>query len=379
MLISAKKLPTAWRYVIGAGLSLFALALQLGVAAIVGTRIPFLLFIPLVALAAALLGSGPAAIVLSTGFLYGCSIFLAPDNVGGLRDQLSLGLFVVVGVFFIYVGGKVRAVAGRALDAEVALLNEKLARERADDERLRQLYQQVRSSEERYRTLFDSMDQGFCVIDVLFDDAGVAVDYRVLEMNPMFGIAIYRPGRRRRQDHRARLVPRLGSLLVRHLRPGRAHRASRCASRTRRRRAGAGSTSTPPASAAPDSRKRGAAVHATSRARKQTEEDLRRLAADLAEADRRKTEFLATLAHELRNPLAPIRSGLDLHAPERRQSGRRSAQVRDMMERQVGHMVHLVDDLLDIARISGGKLELKQRARRPAQRCWRAPSKPACR
>ncbi len=94
-------------------------------------------------------------------------------------------------------------------------------------------------------------------------------------------------------------------------------------------------------------------------ARRRSEEQLRQLAADLSDADRRKTEFLATLAHELRNPLAPIRSGLGVM----RLAGDNPAallKVREMMERQVGHMVHLIDDLLDVARISGGKLELKR-------------------
>lgn len=93
--------------------------------------------------------------------------------------------------------------------------------------------------------------------------------------------------------------------------------------------------------------------------RKKTEESLRKLAADLSEADRRKSEFLATLAHELRNPLAPIRNGLGiLHVAENNPA--LMAKTREMMERQVNHMVHLVDDLLDISRISGGKIELKK-------------------
>jgi len=90
-----------------------------------------------------------------------------------------------------------------------------------------------------------------------------------------------------------------------------------------------------------------------------SEESLRRSAADLAEADRRKSEFLATLAHELRNPLAPIRNGLGIL----RVGGDNAASLaktREMMERQVNHMVHLVDDLLDISRISGGKIDLKK-------------------
>jgi PAS domain S-box-containing protein len=93
-------------------------------------------------------------------------------------------------------------------------------------------------------------------------------------------------------------------------------------------------------------------------ARKRTEEDLRTLAAELSESNRKKGEFLATLAHELRNPLAPIRTGLAVLSlggdkPEA------VARIRAMMERQVSHMVHLVDDLLDVARISSGKVDLK--------------------
>jgi PAS domain S-box-containing protein len=94
-------------------------------------------------------------------------------------------------------------------------------------------------------------------------------------------------------------------------------------------------------------------------AQKRAEDELRRVAADLSEADHRKSEFLATLAHELRNPLAPIRTGLDLlrMTPSDPQAAER---VHGMMERQLGHLIHLVDDLLDIARITRGKIELKK-------------------
>jgi PAS domain S-box-containing protein len=96
-------------------------------------------------------------------------------------------------------------------------------------------------------------------------------------------------------------------------------------------------------------------------AQKRAEDELRRVAADLSEADHRKSEFLATLAHELRNPLAPIRTGLDLlrMAPPDAQA---AARVHAMMDRQLGHLIHLVDDLLDIARITRGKIELKREA-----------------
>jgi len=99
-------------------------------------------------------------------------------------------------------------------------------------------------------------------------------------------------------------------------------------------------------------------VHRDITEQKRDEEKLRQLAADLSDADRRKDEFLATLAHELRNPLAPIRTGLDVMRMS--PSGTAAVEkVRAIMERQLGHMVRLVDDLMDVSRISRGKVELK--------------------
>jgi PAS domain S-box-containing protein len=79
----------------------------------------------------------------------------------------------------------------------------------------------------------------------------------------------------------------------------------------------------------------------------------------LKEANRRKDDFLATLAHELRNPLAPIRNAVELM---RRANGNGAVteMARSMIERQVGQMVRLVDDLLDISRITRGKLYLRK-------------------
>lgn len=85
-----------------------------------------------------------------------------------------------------------------------------------------------------------------------------------------------------------------------------------------------------------------------------------RLIQRLRSADRHKDEFLAMLAHELRGPLAPIRNAVHLL---RMADGNRQATERAcaLLERQVGQMVRLVDDLLDISRIGGGKLELRRR------------------
>jgi CheY-like chemotaxis protein len=86
----------------------------------------------------------------------------------------------------------------------------------------------------------------------------------------------------------------------------------------------------------------------------------RKLAEDaLKEADRRKDEFLATLAHELRNPLAPIRNGLQVLRLGGA-TGEMADDARRMMERQLAQMVHLIDDLLDLSRISRGKIVLRK-------------------
>jgi PAS domain S-box-containing protein len=95
---------------------------------------------------------------------------------------------------------------------------------------------------------------------------------------------------------------------------------------------------------------RGVAVIEDVTERRNAEEELR-------ESDRRKDEFLAVLAHELRNPLAPIRNSLHVL---RMSESPGSEKLVSMMERQVQHMVRLVDDLLEISRISRGKIELKR-------------------
>ena len=101
------------------------------------------------------------------------------------------------------------------------------------------------------------------------------------------------------------------------------------------------------------------AIRADITERKQAENELRRLAAELSDADRRKDEFLATLAHELRNPLAPIRNGLQLMRMVGG-GGEAAEQAREMMERQLNQMVRLVDDLMDVSRITRGKVELRK-------------------
>jgi PAS domain S-box-containing protein len=92
---------------------------------------------------------------------------------------------------------------------------------------------------------------------------------------------------------------------------------------------------------------------------RENEQRLAESAAALRDADRRKDDFLATLAHELRNPLAPIRNGIEvlrlIAGPDAR-----LRTTTQMMERQMQHLVRLVDDLLDVSRITRGKVELRR-------------------
>ncbi|PWF41574.1 PAS domain S-box protein [Massilia glaciei] len=211
------------------------------------------------------------------------------------------------------------------------------------------------NSEERYRTLIESMDQGFCIIEMIYDADGEPYDYRYLEMNNMFerhtGLVDV-VGRTIRE-----MVPDIDRIwyetygrVARTGEPVRLESESKAMHRWfdvyASRIGGDGSRLV-------------AILFSDITSRKQAEEDLRRLASELSEADRRKTEFLATLAHELRNPLAPIRSGLSVLRIVRERPDQ-FEKTRAMMERQVAQMVHLIDDLLDIARISGGKVDLRK-------------------
>ena len=87
--------------------------------------------------------------------------------------------------------------------------------------------------------------------------------------------------------------------------------------------------------------------------------DVKQYQEALSEADRRKNEFLAMLAHELRNPLAPIRNALEIMR-QTKDNGQVIQSASEMMERQISQMVRLVDDLLDVSRISRGKIELRR-------------------
>ncbi|HEX7890056.1 MAG TPA: response regulator [Ramlibacter sp.] len=223
------------------------------------------------------------------------------------------------------------------------------ARERRDFE------QKLEAKEERYRALFESIDEGFCVIKLLRDAPGSVRDYRFEEANEAFAShtgladAVGKTVRDMVPGHDAHWF----EIYDRVARSGEATRFVQEAKAMNRwfdvyatRLGGPGSDLV-------------AVLFSDITQRLVAEQDMRRLNEELAHANRRKTEFLATLAHELRNPLAPLSNGLHLM----RMAGSKPElmeKTRLMMERQIQHMVHLVDDLLDVARISTGKVELRR-------------------
>jgi PAS domain S-box-containing protein len=213
----------------------------------------------------------------------------------------------------------------------------------------------LRESESRYRTLFDSIDEGFCVIEVLFDDARNPIDYRFLEVNRAFerqtGLA-NATGRRMRElapSHEEHWFRIYGEIAL----TGEPNRFENRAEALGRWydvyafRVGY-----------PDQR-RVAILFSDITERKRDEEALRNANKLLQEADRHKDEFLAMLSHELRNPLAPIRNSIYVLS-RASPGGEQARRAHAVIDRQVHHMTRLVDDLLDVTRISRGKIRLQR-------------------
>jgi PAS domain S-box-containing protein len=212
----------------------------------------------------------------------------------------------------------------------------------------KQAEQALRDSEERFRMLFTSMDEGFCTIQVLFDDNQNPIDYRFLEVNAAFekqtGIKDAK-GRLMREiapDHEQHWFDIYGQIAL----TGEPVRFENLAKELHRWydvyafRVGQ-----------PEERQV-AILFSDITERRRIEDELR-------DGSRRKDEFLATLAHELRNPLAPIRNSL--HVLTMTACNDPGAQrVCEILERQVNQMVRLVDDLMEVSRITRGLIDLRK-------------------
>lgn len=214
----------------------------------------------------------------------------------------------------------------------------------------------LRDSEKRFRAVFESMDEGFILADVIFDEADQATEIVYLEINLAAKRMTGRmPAARRRRVCDAGREDDWFDLLERVARSGVSERLERY---YQERKCWFDVYVFKFDALVSD--RRVAVVFQDVTERKKSEVALRNYADMLQEGDRRKDEFLATLAHELRNPLAPIRNAVYLL---RRLEGgpdlvEKSAALIDMVDRQVDHLVRLVDDLLEVSRISRGKIEL---------------------
>jgi signal transduction histidine kinase len=210
----------------------------------------------------------------------------------------------------------------------------------------------LRESEEKYRTLFEKMDEGFALCELIRDVDGRTVDYRYVELNHALvrhvGITP-----ETLIGHRATeffdLDPWLIETYTRVVETGESvleeHYFPHVDLWLR-------------INAFPRGGNRFAVLFGNVTKRKRAEEALRVANERLQEGDRRKDEFLATLAHELRNPLAPISNALQFL---RHPGGKRRAdRLLMMVERQVRHMVRLVDELMEASRISRGKVDLQR-------------------
>ncbi len=219
----------------------------------------------------------------------------------------------------------------------------------------------LRRSEQLFRNLFESMDEGFALCEMIYDGAGLPVDFRYLDVNSAFTRLTDLP------------ADQVIGRTVREAIPGiEAHWIEACG-----RVVQTGQPERIESSAAALGRRyevhawrtdvgRFAAVFSDVTLRKRAEEAIkdseqrsREAAEALREADRNKDHFLAMLSHELRNPLAPIRSSLfvlDRVAP----GGEQAHRARSIIDRQVGQLARLIDDLLDVTRISRGKVRLQR-------------------
>ena len=214
---------------------------------------------------------------------------------------------------------------------------------------------QQRATTELYSTLIESMDDGFCIVDIQYDEDGRPWDYRFLDVNRAFE---EQTGLKNARGKTVReLVPetdtRWAEMYSRVALTGEPLRLSEDSSPI-------GRWFDVYATRVGDPKEGKVAVlFSDVTASRRARNELSELAADLAAENRRKTEFLATLAHELRNPLAPIRTGLELlrMAEDRAPA---AARIHATMERQLKQLVHLIDDLLDVARINSGKVALRK-------------------
>jgi len=314
-------------YIAAFALAVCAVLLRYFLIPWLGTGIPFATLFGAVAIAVWMGGWGPGALTATLGFLLAHAVIEQPFGVvqfAGAEDFLSLLLYGVSCGLIIALGHNMR-----------------MARERS------------RRAEERFRGSQEAAIQGYAMLHALRDHRGNVVDFVFEYINPRGAeLANRRPeqmiGRRMTEVlpgteqsglfDKFRAVVDTGTPAEFEVHYD--HDEIDGWFRNMVVKIGDGI---------------GISFFDVSQ-NKQMEHELADRARQLELADLNKSRFLATLSHELRNPLAPLRNGL---AIMRRRVGHDSADMMTMLERQFAQLVRLVDDLLDVSRIDRGKIELR--------------------
>ncbi len=234
-----------------------------------------------------------------------------------------------------------------ALESRVSQQEEVIRELRKEVAGLRRSSEVARQTALRYRALFDSLDAGFCVVQVLFDADERPVDYRFVDVNLAFerqtGLAdaVGKTMREVVPEHEDHWFEIYGHVAL----TGEPRRFENPAVMLGRYYDVYAFRTGPP-----EQRTVGILFNDIS-ARKRAE-------AAEQEAAGLKDRFFATLAHELRNPLAPLQSGLDVLRMTRGKGPASEQQVLEIMARQLGNLTRLMDELLDVAQIRQGMIAL---------------------
>jgi PAS domain S-box-containing protein len=235
------------------------------------------------------------------------------------------------------------------------------SRKQAEKETIEAKERLAQNVEEKYRMLFENMDEGFCTIDVIFNDRGKAIDWRYLETNSQFEVQGACP-------HAAgRLVTELypqiedfwfdfyGNVALSGV-SARIENEFKTLNKWYEIYAYK--------IGGPESRRVGALFREVTKrkldeeALKKSENHARELVKELEHADKNKNMFISSLSHELRNPLAAIKSSITLL--ELSDSWKNSGKAIDVISRQSNNLSRMVDDLLDVSRINQNKMVLKR-------------------
>ncbi len=303
---------------------------------------PFVLFFLATLVVVVFAGSGPGVVATLLSVISAKYFFLAPIGSFEIDDPRSLAktaIFTVIGLAMCVTAELISRRRRAAGDAVLTSVKTQL---------LGEAMKTLKESEERYRLLFETSQDGIVTVDL---------SGQIQDANPAY------------QSMLGYTMDELRAVKCEDITPPRWHHAEEAIVRDRILAQG-------------DSgeyekeyiRKDGSVFPVSLRAwpvmdagrevigmrafvrditdRKRVEEALR-------DADRRKDEFIATLSHELRNPLVPIRNGLQVLRTTGGQ-GPSAKRAQEMMERQVEHLVRLVDDLLEVSRVSHGKIELRK-------------------